>query len=112
MVKLYDFVKSKEKEIEEGMELIAKTRIEKTKHEDKIIIHYTNLLSTEETNDREGLKYLIVKNNRSIDIFMTFGNIYAPISSIRGYLQEGKRLIKLFNIKELKKADAGNIDHI
>ena len=105
----YEYIKSKEKEIEKGMKLIAKICIEKTKHEDKIIIHYINFLSSEEVDEREGLKYLILKCNRSIDVFMTFGNIYAPISSIREYLQEGKRLKKLFNIKEFKKADTANI---
>ena len=109
MVKLYDYIKSKEDELGEGF--FCKIEIEKTNNEDKVLIHYRSIFS-KETNKKEGLSYLIFKNNRSIDIFMTVGNIYADIKQIDGYVKEGKRLKKLFNIKEFKKADAGNIDHI
>lgn len=55
----------------------------------------------------EGLRYLIVNNARSIDVFVGYGDLYISTKLAESYVKEGRRLKKLFTIKELREFEKG-----
>ena len=103
MSKFYDYIKSKEKEI--GKDFFCNIEIAKTKQEDKVIIYYRSFSFSKDENQKkeEGLRYLILNNVRSIDVFVGYGNLYIPTKQAGSYVREGNRLKKLFSIKEFKE---------
>lgn len=105
MSKFYNYIKSKESEI--GKDFFCKVEIEKTEQEDKVIIYYRsfflNKKEKENQKKEEGLRYLIVNNVRSIDVFISYGDLYISTKQAESYVKEGKRLKKLFTIKEFKE---------
>ena len=54
-------------------------------------------------NTEEGLRYLIINNSGSIDVYMNYGDLYISAKQAEGYVKEGKRLKRLFKIKELRE---------
>lgn len=105
MSKFYDYIKSKEKEI--GKDFFCNIEIGKTEQEDKVIIYYRSFSFNKEEKEnqkkKEGLRYLIVNNARSIDVFISYGDLYISTKQAESYVKEGKRLKKLFTIKELRE---------
>ena len=100
MSKFYDYIKSKENEIGKGF--FCNIEIAKTEHEDKVIIYYKSFSfnKDEKQKKEEGLRYLILNNLRSIDVFIGYGNLYISTEQVEGYVKEGRRLKKLFKVKE------------
>jgi hypothetical protein len=107
MSKFYDYIKSKEKEI--GKDFFCNIEIGKTEHEDKVIIYYRSFSFNKEEKQKkeEGLRYLVLNNPRSIDIFVSYGDLYISTKQAESYVKEGKRLKKLFTIKELREFGKG-----
>lgn len=107
MSKFYDYIKSKEKEIGKGF--FCNIEIAKTEREDKVIIYYRSFSFNKEERQKkeEGLMYLIVNNARSIDVFISYGDLYISTKLAESYVKEGKRLKKLFTIKELREFEKG-----
>ena len=103
MSKFYDYIKSKEKEI--GKNFFCNVEVGKTEQEDKVIIYYRSFSFNKEENQKkeEGLRYLILNNARSIDVFVGYGDLYISTKGAESYVKEGKRLKKLFTIKEFKE---------
>ena len=105
MSKFYDYIKSKEKEI--GKDLFCNIEIAETEQEDKVIIYYRSFSFNKEEKEKqkreEGLRYLILNNPRSIDVFVSYGDLYISTKQAESYVKEGKRLKKLFTIKELRE---------
>ena len=103
MNKLYAYIKSKEKEI--GKDFFCNIEIAKTEQEDKVIIYYRSFSFNKDEKEKkeEGLRYLILNNPRSIDIFVSYGDLYISTKQAESYVKEGKRLKKLFTIKELRE---------
>lgn len=105
MSKFYDYIKSKKKEIGKGF--FCNIEIAKTEYEDKVIIYYRSFSFNKDEKEKqkkeEGLRYLIVNNARSIDVFIGYGDLYISTKLAESYVKEGKRLKKLFTIKELRK---------
>ena len=103
MSKFYDYIKSKEKEIGKGF--FCNIEIAKTEYEDKVIIYYRSFSFNKDENQKkeEGLRYLILNNTRSIDVFVGYGDLYISTKQAESYVKEGKRLKKLFTIKELRE---------
>lgn len=100
MSKFFDYIKSKENEIGKGF--FCNIEIAKTEHEDKVIIYYKSFSfnKDEKQKKEEGLRYLILNNLRSIDVFIGYGNLYISTEQVGGYVKEGRRLKKLFKVKE------------
>ena len=103
MSNFYDHIKSKEKEI--GKDFFCNIEIVKTEQEDKVIIYYRSFSFNKEEKEKkeEGLRYLILNNARSIDVFISYGDLYVSTKQAESYVKEGKRLKKLFAIKELRE---------
>ena len=103
MNKLYAYIKSKEKEI--GKDFFCNIEIAKTEQEDKVIIYYRSFSFNKDEKEKkeEGLRYLILNNPRSIDVFISYGDLYISTKQAESYVKEGKRLKKLFTIKELRE---------
>ena len=105
MSKFYSYIKSKEKEI--GKDFFCNIEIAKTEQEDKVIIYYRSFSFNKDEKEKqkkeEGLRYLIVNNARSIDVFIGYGDLYISTKQVESYVKEGKRLKKLFTIKELRE---------
>lgn len=103
MNKLYAYIKSKEKEI--GKDFFCNIEIAKTEQEDKVIIYYRSFSFNKDEKEKkeEGLRYLILNNPRSIDVFVSYGDLYISTKQAESYVKEGKRLKKLFKVKELKE---------
>ena len=108
MNKLYAYIKSKEKEI--GKYFFCNIEIAKTEQEDKVIIYYRSFSFNKEEKEKkeEGLRYLILNNPRSIDVFVSYGDLYISTKQAESYVKEGKRLKKLFSIKELREFEKRN----
>lgn len=110
MSKFYDYIKSKEKEI--GKDFFCNVEVGKTEKEDKIIIYYRSFSFNKEEKENqkkeEGLRYLIVNKVRSIDVFISYGDLYISTKQAESYVKEGKRLKKLFTIKEFKEFEKRN----
>lgn len=101
MSKFYDYIKSKEKEVGKGF--FCEIEIEKTEKEDKVIIYYRSFsFSNKEKKKEEGLRYLIINTGKSIDVFISYGDLYIPTKQAGSYVREGNRLKKLFSYKEFK----------
>ena len=100
MSKFFDYIKSKENEIGKGF--FCNIEIEKTEYEDKVIIYYRSFSFNKEKKE-EGLRYLVLNNPRSIDVFISYGDLYISTKQAESWVKEGKRLKKLFTIKELKE---------
>lgn len=100
MSKFFDYIKSKENEIGKGF--FCNIEIAKTEYEDKVIIYYKSFSfnKDEKQKKEEGLRYLILNNLRSIDVFIGYGNLYISTEQVEGYVKEGRRLKKLFKVKE------------
>ena len=105
MSKFYDYIKSKENEI--GKDFFCNVEVGKTEQEDKVIIYYRSFSFNKEEKEKqkkeEGLRYLIVNNVISIDVFVSYGDLYISTKQAESYVKEGKRLKKLFTIKELRE---------
>ena len=103
MSKFYSYIKSKENEI--GKDFFCNIEIAKTEYEDKVIIYYRSFSFNKDENQKkeEGLRYLILNNTRSIDVYMNYVNLYVPPKQVEEYAKEGKRLKKLFKVKELRE---------
>ena len=105
MNKFYDYIKSKEKEI--GKDFFCNIEIGKTEQEDKVIIYYRSFSFNKEEKEKqkkeEGLRYLILNNPRSVDVFVSYGDLYISTKQAESYVKEGKKLKKLFKIKELRE---------
>ena len=105
MSKFFDYIKSKESEIGKGF--FCNIEIAKTVKEDKVIIYYRSFSFNKEEKENqkkeEGLRYLIVNKVRSIDVFVGYGDLYISTKQAESYVKEGKRLKKLFTIKELRE---------
>ena len=105
MSKFYDYIKSKEKEIGKGF--FCNIEIAKTEYEDKVIIYYRSFSFNKDEKEKqkkeEGLRYLIFNNSRSIDVFVGYGDLYISTKLAERYVKEGKRLKKLFKVKELRE---------
>ena len=110
MSKFFDYIKSKESEIGKGF--FCNIEIAKTVKEDKVIIYYRSFSFNKEEKENqkkeEGLRYLIVNKVRSIDVFISYGDLYISTKQAESYVKEGKRLKKLFTIKELKEFEKRN----
>ena len=110
MSKFYDYIKSKEKEI--GKDFFCNIEIGKTEQEDKVIIYYRSFSFNKEEKEKqkreEGLRYLILNNPRSIDVFVSYGDLYISTKQAESYVKEGKRLKKLFKVKELREFEKRN----
>ena len=102
MSKFYDYIKSKENKI--GKDFFCNIEVGKTEKEDKIIIYYRSFSFNKEEKEKqkkeEGLRYLIVNNTRSIDVYMNYGDLYVSPKQVEDYVKEGRRLKKLFKVKE------------
>ena len=107
MSKFYSYIKSKENEI--GKDFFCNIEIAKTEQEDKVIIYYRSFSFNKEEKEKEkqkkeeGLRYLILNNPRSIDVFVGYGDLYISTKLAERYVKEGKRLKKLFKVKELRE---------
>ena len=105
MSKFFDYIKSKESEIGKGF--FCNIEIAKTVKEDKVIIYHRSFSFNKEEKENqkkeEGLRYLIVNKVRSIDVFISYGDLYISTKQAESYVKEGKRLKKLFTIKELRE---------
>ena len=108
MSKFYDYIKSKEKEI--GKDFFCNIEIGKTEQEDKVIVYYRgySFEKDKDKNTEEGLRYLIINNSGSIDVFISYGDLYISTKQAESYVKEGKRLKKLFTIKEFKEFEKRN----
>ena len=108
MSKFYDYIKSKEKEI--GKDFFCNIEIGKTEQEDKVIIYYRSFSFNKEEKQKkeEGLRYLVLNKPGSIDVYMNYGDLYVSPKQVEGYVKEGKRLKKLFAIKELREFEMRN----
>lgn len=110
MSKFYNYIKSKENEIGKGF--FCNIEIAKTEQEDKVIIYYRSFSFNKEEKENqkkeEGLRYLIVNKVRSIDVFISYGDLYISTKQAESYVKEGKRLKKLFAIKEFKEFEKRN----
>ena len=110
MSKFFDYIKSKESEIGKGF--FCNIEIAKTVKEDKVIIYYRSFSFNKEEKENqkkeEGLRYLIVNKVRSIDVFISYGDLYISTKQAESYVKEGKRLKKLFAIKEFKEFEKRN----
>nr|DAN51716.1 MAG TPA: hypothetical protein [Caudoviricetes sp.] len=110
MSKFYDYIKSKEKEI--GKDFFCNIEIGKTEQEDKVIIYYRSFSFNKDEKEKqkkeEGLRYLILNNPRSIDVFVSYGDLYISTKHAESYVKEGKRLKKLFKVKELREFEKRN----
>ena len=110
MSKFYNYIKSKENEIGKGF--FCNIEIAKTEQEDKVIIYYRSFSFNKEEKENqkkeEGLRYLIVNKVRSIDVFVGYGDLYISTKLAESYVKEGKRLKKLFAIKEFKEFEKRN----
>ena len=110
MSKFYDYIKNKEKEI--GKDFFCNIEIAKTEQEDKVIIYYRSFSFNKEEKEKqkkeEGLRYLIINTGRSIDVYMNYGDLYVSPKQVESYAKEGKRLKKLFTIKEFKEFEKRN----
>lgn len=107
MSKFYDYIKSKKKEI--GKDFFCNIEIGKTEHENKVIIYYRGYsFNKDEEKKEDGLRYLILNNPRSIDVYMNYVNLYVPPKQVEEYAKEGKRLKKLFKVKELREFEKRN----
>ena len=110
MSKFFDYIKSKESEIGKGF--FCNIEIAKTVKEDKVIIYYRSFSFNKEEKENqkkeEGLRYLIVNKVRSIDVFISYGDLYISTKQAESYVKEGKRLKKLFSIKELREFEKRN----
>ena len=110
MSKFFDYIKSKENEIGKGF--FCNIEIAKTEQEDKVIIYYRSFSFNKEEKENqkkeEGLRYLIVNKVRSIDVFISYGDLYISTKQAESYVKEGKRLKKLFAIKEFKEFEKRN----
>ena len=86
MSKFYNYIKSKESEI--GKDFFCKVEIEKTKQEDKVIIYYRsfsfNKKEKENQKKEEGLRYLVLNNPGSIDVYMNYGDLYVSPKQVEG----------------------------
>ena len=100
MSKFYDYIKSKENEI--GKDFFCNIEIAKTEHEDKVIIYYRSFSFNKDENQKkeEGLRYLVLNNPGSIDVYMNYGDLYVSPKQVEDYVKEGRRLKKLFKVKE------------
>ena len=102
MSKFYDYIKSKENEI--GKDFFCNIEVGKTEKEDKIIIYYRSFSFNKEEKENqkkeEGLRYLVLNNPGSIDVYMNYGDLYVSPKQVEGYVKEGRRLKKLFKVKE------------
>ena len=102
MSKFYDYIKSKEKEI--GKDFFCNIEIGKTIHENKVIIYYRGYsFNKDEEKKEDGLRYLVLNNSGSIDVYMNYGDLYVSPKQVEGYVKEGKKLKKLFKIRELRE---------
>ena len=105
MSKFYNYIKSKENEIGKGF--FCNIEIAKTEQEDKVIIYYRSFSFNKEEKENqkkeEGLRYLIVNKVRSIDVFVSYGDLYISTKQAESYVKEGKKLKKLFKITELRE---------
>lgn len=107
MSKFYDYIKSKEKEI--GKDFFCNIEIAKTEHENKVIIYYRGYsFNKDEEKKEDGLRYLIVNNSGSIDVYMNYKDLYVSPKHMEEYAKEGKRLKKLFKVKELREFEKRN----
>lgn len=108
MSKFFDYIKSKENEI--GKDFFCNIEIAKTRQEDKVIIYYRSFSFDKDENQKkeEGLRYLILNNVRSIDVFIGYGDLYISTKQAGMYVREGNRLKKLFTIKEFKEFEKRN----
>lgn len=110
MSKFFDYIKSKESEIGKGF--FCNIEIAKTVKEDKVIIYYRSFSFNKEEKENqkkeEGLRYLIVNKVRSIDVFISYGDLYISTKQAESYVKEGKRLKKLFKVKELREFEKRN----
>ena len=110
MSKFYSYIKSKENEI--GKDFFCNIEIAKTEQEDKVIISYRSFSFNKEEKEKqkkeEGLRYLILNNPRSIDVFVSYGDLYISTKQAENYVKEGKRLKKLFKIRELREFEKRN----
>ena len=110
MSKFYSYIKSKEKEI--GKDFFCNIEIVKTEQEDKVIIYYRSFSFNKDEKEKqkkeEGLRYLILNNSRSIDVFVSYGDLYISTKQAESYVKEGKRLKKLFKIRELREFEKRN----
>lgn len=108
MSKFYSYIKSKENEIGKGF--FCDIEIAKTEQEDKVIIYYRSFSFNKDENQKkeEGLRYLILNNTRSIVVFVSYGDLYISTKQAESYVKEGKRLKKLFTIKELREFEKRN----
>ena len=88
-------------------EFFCKIEIAKTGQEEKVIIYYRSFSFNKEEKEKqkkeEGLRYLVLNNPRSIDVFISYGDLYISTKQAESYVKEGKRLKKLFAIKELRE---------
>lgn len=110
MSKFYDYIKSKEKEI--GKDFFCNIEIAKTEQKDKVIIYYRSFFFNKDEKEKQkkedGLRYLILNNSRSIDVFVSYGDLYISTKQAESYVKEGKRLKKLFKVKELREFEKRN----
>lgn len=108
MSQFYNYIKNKENEI--GKDFFCNIEIAKTEQEDKVIIYYRSFSFNKEEKEKkeEGLRYLILNNPRSIDVFVSYGDLYISTKQAESYVKEGKRLKKLFSIKELREFEKRN----
>lgn len=108
MSKFYDYIKSKENEL--GKDFFCKVEVGKTEQKDKVIIYYRSFSFNKEEKQKkeEGLRYLILNNPRSIDVFIGYGDLYISTKQAERYVKEGKRLKKLFKVKELREFEKRN----
>ena len=107
MSKFYDYIKSKENKI--GKDFFCNIEIGNTEHENKVIIYYRSFSFNKEEKQKkeEGLRYLIINNPRSIDVYMNYGDLYVSPKQIEGYVKEGRKLKKIFKIRELREFEKG-----
>ena len=102
----------KENVLEIEFQPVWDKEIGKTEQEDKVIIYYRSFSFNKDEKEKqkkeEGLRYLIVNNARSIDVFISYGDLYISTKQAESYVKEGKRLKKLFAIKELREFEKRN----
>ena len=103
MSKFYSYIKSKENEI--GKNFFCNIEIAKTEQEDKVIIYYRSFSFNKEEKQKkeEGLRYLVLNNPGSIDVYMNYGDLYVSPKQVEEYVKEGRKLKKIFKIRELRE---------
>ena len=103
MSKFYSYIKSKENEI--GKDFFCNIEIAKTEQEDKVIIYYRSFSFNKEEKQKkeEGLRYLVLNNPGSIDVYMNYGDLYVSPKQVEEYVKEGRKLKKIFKIRELRE---------